>query len=564
MKSSNKKGVQILVEQCISHGMKNLVFSPGSRNAPFIIAFDEHPDTKFVVIHDERSAAFFAMGMAQQLNEPVGIVCTSGSAVLNYYPAIAEAYYQCIPLVAITADRPSEWVDQGDGQTIVQDHVFQNHIRYSKTFSEVVNTEDDVWYLEREISTAFNIGNGNWKGPIHLNMSFREPLYDSEEIQNQKRKKIKTVNSDFQISLNDSVELINIWEDSPKKMIICGQMPENKALLKQLKQLSEDTSVAILVENSSNLVDQNFVHCIDRTLNSIKEEELQAFAPDLLITIGGAVVSKRIKAYLRKYKPKHHYKIGFDFPYMDTYQSLTHTYECEPHIFMWTLNQLNNDKNVSMFGSKWKQKDYLVQAKLPEFYSDLVYSDLKVFEVVLDYLPEMSHLHMANSSVVRYCQLFDPIPSIRYWTNRGTSGIDGSSSTVCGAAYVKKDELNVLITGDVSFFYDSNAFWNQHLTSNLRIIMINNSGGGIFKIIPGPASSNQLDHYFVAEHNYSAEYICKAFGIEYMKANSIEDIEEQMEEFYQINENGRPILMEIFTPSDINHLLLQDYFAELK
>jgi 2-succinyl-5-enolpyruvyl-6-hydroxy-3-cyclohexene-1-carboxylate synthase len=335
-------------------------------------------------------------------------------------------------------------------------------------------------------------------------------------------------------------------------------------LLKQLKQLSEDTSVAILVENSSNLVDQNFVHCIDRTLNSIKEEELEAFAPDLLITIGGAVVSKRIKAYLRKYKPKHHYKIGFDFPYMDTYQSLTHTYECEPHIFMWTLNQLNNDKNVSMFGSKWKQKDYLVQAKLPEFYSDLVYSDLKVFEIILDYLPEMSHLHMANSSVVRYCQLFDPIPSIRYWTNRGTSGIDGSSSTACGAAYITKDELNVLITGDVSFFYDSNAFWNQHLTSNLRIIMINNSGGGIFKIIPGPASSNQLDHYFVAEHNYSAEYICKAFGIEYMKANSIEDIEEQMEEFYQINEDGRPILMEIFTPSDINHLLLQDYFAELK
>ncbi len=564
MKSSNKKGVQLLVEQCITHGMKHLVFSPGSRNAPFIIAFDEHPDTKCVVIHDERSAAFFAMGMAQQLNEPVGIVCTSGSAVLNYYPAIAEAYYQCIPLIAITADRPSEWIDQGDGQTIVQDNVFQNHIRYSKTFSEQILSEDHKWYLEREISTAFNIGNGKWKGPIHLNMSFSEPLYSSEEIQIAKHKVIKTLQSDFQLSLNDSVELIKNWENSPKKMIVCGQMPEDKALLKQLKQLAEDTSIAVLVENTSNLVDPSFIHCIDRTLNAITDEQLEAFSPDLLITIGGAVVSKRIKAYLRKYNPNFHYKIGFDFPYMDTYQSLTHTYECEPHAFIWTLNQINKEKNTSMFGARWKQKDYLVQDKLPEFYRDLVYSDLKVFETIIDYLPESSHLHMANSSVVRYCQLFDPIQSIKYWSNRGTSGIDGSTSTACGAAFVKPEELNVLITGDVSFFYDSNALWNQHLTSNLRIILINNGGGGIFKIIPGPSSSNQLDHYFVAEHNYSAEYICKAFGVEYMKATSIEDIEEQMEEFYIYKEEGRPILIEIFTPSDINHLLLQDYFAELK
>ncbi len=564
MISSNKKGVQLLVEQCLAHGMKNVVFSPGSRNAPFIIAFDEHPSINCIVIHDERSAAFYAMGMAQQLNEPVGIICTSGSAVLNYYPAIAEAYYQSLPLVVITADRPSEWVDQGDGQTIVQHEVFKNHIRYSTTLSEHCRTNDEIWKLEREISTAFNLGNGTWKGPIHINMSFNEPLYGTEEITPVKGKIIQTVSPFFQLNSTQEQELKEIWKKSSKKMIICGQLPIDKALLEQLKLLADDTSVAVLVENTSNQVHTSFIHTIDRTLNAISEDELEAFAPDLLITIGGAVVSKRIKSYLRKYKANYHWKVGFDFPFMDTYQSLTHTFECSPLAFTSILNNFSLERNVSMFGSNWKQKDFLVQDKLLAFFESIPYSDLKVFETVLDYLPEMSHLHMANSSVVRYCQLFDPIPSINYWSNRGTSGIDGSTSSACGAAFVKKEDWNTLITGDVSFFYDSNALWNNNLTPNVRIFMINNSGGGIFKIIPGPASTEQLSKYFVAEQTFSAEYICKAFNVDYFQANSIEEIENQMEAFYTYEENGRPKLMEIFTPSDLNHKILEDFFEKTK
>jgi 2-succinyl-5-enolpyruvyl-6-hydroxy-3-cyclohexene-1-carboxylate synthase len=563
MISSNKKGVQILVEQCIAHGMKHVVFSPGSRNAPFIIAFDEHPDVKCSVIHDERSAAFFAMGMAQQLNEPVGIICTSGSALLNYYPAVAEAYYQSIPLVVITADRPSEWVDQGDGQTIVQHEVFKNHIRYSCTLGEKASSSDEEWFLEREISTAFNHGNGNWKGPIHINMSFNEPLYGTEEIEQKKGKVIQSMSSFFQLNSSQEIELKNIWENSPKKMIICGQLPIDKPLLDQLKQLSDDTSVVVIVENTSNQVHQSFVHCIDRTLNAISADELEDFSPDLLITLGGAVVSKRIKSYLRKYNAKNHWKVGFEFPYMDTFQILSHTFECSACSFTTLLNSFGSERNVSSFGSKWKQKDFMVQDKLPAFFESAPYSDLKVFETILDYIPEMSHLHMANSSVVRYCQLFDPVPSINYWSNRGTSGIDGSSSTAFGAASIDTTSWNTLITGDVSFFYDSNAFWNNHLGPNIRIFMINNGGGGIFKIIPGPNSTNQLKDYFVAEHSFSAEYICKAFLVDYFKANSIEGIENQMEAFFEYEENGRPKLMEIFTPSDINPTVLEDFFNKM-
>lgn len=563
MISSNKIGVQIIVEQCLAHGMKHVVCSPGSRNAPFSIAFDEHPEIETFIIHDERSAAFFALGLAQQLNEPVGVVCTSGSAALNYYPAVAEAYYQCIPLVVITADRPAEWVDQGDGQTIVQREVYKNHIRYSCQFSEKVETTDQRWYMERELAVAFSEGTTVWKGPIHINVALNEPLYGQTEIEKGEKRSIELVRGTFHFSNRNATECIKAMS-LPKKMVICGQLQPDAALLEELKRFSNDSSVAVLVENTSNLSDLRFVQCIDRTLNAISEEELANYAPDVLITIGGAVVSKKIKAFIRKFKPKYHWKVGFEFPYMDTYQSMTHSFQVEPSLFFHEMNQLNYDRSISNFGAKWKQTDFLVQEKMPAFFHKVPYSDVKVFETLLDYLPENSQLHMANSSVVRYCQLFDPIQSIKYWSNRGTSGIDGSTSTALGAAVATQNDCHVLITGDVSFFYDSNALWNAYLPANFRIILINNGGGGIFKIIPGPASTNQLTKYFEAQHSQDAKLLSEAFGVRYYLAESMEEIESLMLDFYTIEDDGKAKLLEIKTPGESNHLQLDAFFQELK
>jgi 2-succinyl-5-enolpyruvyl-6-hydroxy-3-cyclohexene-1-carboxylate synthase len=245
-------------------------------------------------------------------------------------------------------------------------------------------------------------------------------------------------------------------------------------------------------------------------------------------------------------------------------EALTHTFPCKPNEFVRLLNQLQVERHGNTFGSTWKQRDLMAQDHLKTYFETARYADLTVFETILDYLPEMSHLHMANSSVVRYCQLFDPVSSISYWGNRGTSGIDGSTSTACGAALVKKEDWNVLITGDISFFYDSNALWNNNLTSNLRIIIINNGGGGIFKIIPGPKSTNQLDKYFVAEHNFSAEHLCKAYNINYFKATSLTEIDSNMEGFYSYEEGGRPKLLEIFTPKEINDVVLNEFFEKMK
>ena len=562
MKTTDKSGISNFIEQCLRHGMNHVVCSPGSRNAPFIIAIDEHPDMNAIVIHDERSAAFYALGMALELKEPVGIVCTSGTAMLNYYPAVAEAYYQCVPIVVISADRPPEWIDHGDGQTIVQTGVYRNHIRYEGTIAEFIESDSERKRMNDSIADAFELCNGNWKGPIHFNAPVSEPLYNTIQIEYKKNISYKKERQDtFHFSETVCKSLSELWSGSAKKMILCGQFNDHNAdLLKNLAAISDDSSVVVMVESTSNLVSESFVHCIDRTLCSIQKSEVEEFQPEFLISIGGAVISKRIKAFLRQGNIKEHWKIGCEFPHMDTYKVKTQSFQCDPSDFLNTLLELDLVQNDSSFGTKWKQKDVLMQQKLPEIYKDIQFSDLKVFECLLKFLPKRSNLHMGNSSVVRYCQLFDPKTSVRYFSNRGTSGIDGCTSTACGSALMNRKKFNILISGDVSFFYDSNALWSNHLPGNLRIIVINNNGGGIFKIIDGPSSVKQMNTYFEARHEYSAEHLCTTFNIDYFVAETIDEIQNVIDTFFMDSENDRPRLMEINTPPEINDLALKDFF----
>ncbi|PHR30301.1 MAG: 2-succinyl-5-enolpyruvyl-6-hydroxy-3-cyclohexene-1-carboxylic-acid synthase [Fluviicola sp.] len=556
--TTDKEHITTFIHACIRNGMTHVVCSPGSRNASIIIAIDEHPALETIVVHDERSAAFYALGMAQELKTPVGLVCTSGSAMLNYYPAVAEAFYQCIPIVVMSADRPSEWVNHGDGQTIVQEGVYTNHIRYEASISK----ELDEAEIRFEVNRAFEAGLKLWKGPIHFNLPLEEPLYGKREIDWNKEEVIENRSEVSTLENSVKAELREIWENSPRKMILIGQHDKDLALQNGLFELCNDNSIAVLVESTSNLKHQRWVHCIDRTLGGISDDEIEKFQPDLLITFGGAIISKRIKLFLRKAPIKSHWKIGHDFPEMNTYRKLTHSIELGPAEFVHELLSMDLAQNASNFGSTWKQRDFLNQEKLPAFFETIPYSDMSVFETVLDYIPENAYLHMANSSVVRYCQLYDPIPSLRYFANRGTSGIDGSTSTACGVALSSPTVCNVLITGDVSFFYDSNAFWNNQLPSNLRVFLINNGGGGIFRIIPGPRESDQLERYFEAQHDRKAEFICKAHDVNYMSASSLSEIENQMADFFE--ESDRPKLMEIFTPRELNGEVLAQYFEFLK
>ena len=326
------------------------------------------------------------------------------------------------------------------------------------------------------------------------------------------------------------------------------------------------------------LADTHFL--IDKTSNgnktrtSIKKLEENERVEEMARILGGVdltdttlkharemiEMSKKIKSYLRKHQAVNHWKIGEEFQFMDTFQSLTSSIPMSPNIFLDFLLEEGMTRNNSRYGEQWKQLDYLVQGNHEDYLETVPYSDLSVFNLILDAVPDQSSLHLSNSSVIRYAQLFDPIKSINYFCNRGTSGIDGSTSTAIGNAIVGANQLHTFITGDISFFYDSNAFWNHHVPSNFRVFMINNGGGGIFNIIPGPQSTPNGDEFFVAKHSFSAKSICEAFNVNYYTAKSMEEIDQQLDQFYEIQSNDRPAVIEIFTDGELSGKILSDYF----
>lgn len=561
MITTNHTHIAHLAELCVFHDIHHIVISPGSRNAPLIIAFDEHPDIKTYLIHDERSAAFFALGLADALQKPVAVVCTSGSAPLNYAPAIAEAYYRNVPLLILTADRPIALVDQGDGQTIRQKNVFANYIKASFELPDFSLTEASLKKSNEIIHNAFNELCSVAQGPVHINIPLSEPLYVTEELQSMpERKPLVAVSAVLSDTQKNYIE--HSWKKFKKKLIIVGQKNAEKSFLKKLEPLLNQPDVAVLVENTSNLYHfGKIVHCIDRTLAFIGEEEFDKFQPDLLISTGGAVISKKIKAFFRSNKPAENWRVGNYLFEEDTYQSLTKSFAVDATDFLDFVGNIDYPAE-SNFGNHWKQKDFLAQEKHLDFLSQTKWCDLKVFEILLDAIPENSVIHMGNSSVVRYCQLFNPIESCRYFSNRGVSGIDGSTSTAAGYASVNSNQLNVMISGDISFIYDSNALWNNHLTSNFRIVVMNNGGGGIFKILEGSNSVKQKD-YFFSPYNADIEKLTRAFDIEYLSASNENELNAVMPAFFS-RQFDKPVVLEIKTFSQNNADVLKDYFNFLR
>jgi 2-succinyl-5-enolpyruvyl-6-hydroxy-3-cyclohexene-1-carboxylate synthase len=553
MQSSDKELVQFVVAALAYHGIQKVVLSPGSRNASFAIAFDAQPQIETLVVHDERSAAFIALGWAEQTQTPVAICCTSGSACLNYYPALAEAYYRNIPILALTADRPSKWINQGDGQTIVQAEVFKNHAHAYLAFDE--DSFENNSASKRDLTHFLGHLSQAWKGPIHLNIGLNEPLYGLAAQQ--------TFEFEAQYPQTTNPGLPDFTQIEGKKiMVLVGQMDPNPRLEYLLGQFAELSNVVVLVENTSNLKNELFNHCIDRSLNGFEQHD-PAFQPEVLISFGGAIVSKRIKAYLRQIDLKIHWRIAPDFPEMNTFGTLTATLPMQPTQFIEALLKSNLSLQTLNYKGKWKAIDYLAKDKQVAFVtSQTTLFDYDVFNCVQALLKGPLHLHLANSSVVRYAQLFDPIIQVTYHSNRGTSGIDGSVSTAVGAAIASPSEQHLLICGDTSFIYDSNALWTSPFPQNLKIILIQNHGGGIFQIIPGPASSPLCAQYFEATHQKSPGKIAEGYGFEVQFLSDKTKLENTISTF--LGRTDGPQILEITTAQDQNAQVLQDFFNFVK
>lgn len=552
---------QIVISACCQFNIDTVVISPGSRNAPLTVGFFNHPEIQTLSIVDERCAAFFALGIAQQTQKPVAILCTSGSALLNYYPAIAEAFYSNIPLVVISADRPKHLIDIGDGQTIRQENVFENHILFSANLIEESKLKTKNLQL---VSNALQIAVSQ-KGPIHINVPFDEPLYETVNeldsgIAKKVRQSVNEVTSMLPIH-NDSTDykkLTSIWNAAAKKMILVGVNYPDDHLQQLINMHADDESVLILTETTSNLHHKKTINSIDQLIFSLDDDQFKDLKPEVLITFGGMIVSKRIKQFLRKYQPKHHWNIDEKKP-IDTFFCLSEFIQKQPLDFFSKFNKTVLVKE-SKYQQKWLQFRDERRAKHAVYLSKVTHSDFKVFEQIIDSIPHKSQLQISNSSIIRYAQLFTIDKTNTVFCNRGTSGIDGSTSTAVGAAFASKSQT-VFISGDLSFFYDSNALWNTNIPANFRIIVINNSGGGIFKIIPGPKSINATN-YFETPHSLTAEHLCKMYGLDYLQANSTETVLVQLEGFYESSE--KPKILEIFTPGEENDLILKEYFKYIQ
>ena len=554
MKFSNKKLSQTITQLCLAKGIRNIVISPGSRNAPLTIGFTENKNFINYSIVDERCAAFFALGIAQQLDEPVALVCSSGSALLNYYPAISESFYSDIPLVILSADRPSELINIGDGQTIQQENVFQNHILESANC-----IEGDAYNLFNEaiINLALNTAISK-KGPVHINLPFSEPLYKTIENLTITAKSTPILVAAKKVN-EDLNPFVKKWNGAKRKLILVGVLKPNSIEKKYLDILAKDESIIVLTETTSNLHDKNFFPAIDQLIASFDKNELIDFEPEILLTFGGMVISKKIKALLRDYSPKEHWHID-PKKANDTFFYLTHHFKTTVNLFFNEFLPKIVTVKSNYQSNYLSVKEYRLK-KHKKYISIIPYSDLKIFSAIVNIMPKNMQLQLSNSSTIRYAQFFNFDKRIDVFCNRGTSGIDGSTSTAIGAAVVSKKET-LCVTGDLSFLYDSNALWNNYIPSNFKIIVINNGGGGIFRILPGEKNTNNFDTFFETKHQFTALHLCKMYNLEYTMIHRESELNQNLKSFFSSSDT--PKLLEIFTPSEINDQILLEYFNFLK
>ena len=543
---------QSILQIFLAKGITNIIISPGSRNAPLTIGFASNPAFQCYSIADERAAAFFALGIAQQTKKPTVLVCTSGSALLNYYPAIAEAFYSQIPIIVISADRPQSKIDIGDGQTIRQENVFANHSLYNANLVETVSEEND-----RKINEAINAAIDK-KGPVHINAPFEEPLYETVSELSVNSTVFASAKVQQTIETKELLQYANLWNNATRKLILIGVNEPNSISEKIIEGLANDESIVVMTENTSNVYHESFITNIDTIITPFTTEDFEAFRPEILITFGGMVVSKRIKAFLRKYKPEQHWHIDTLRAY-DTFSCLTQHFEVDPNAFFETFLPLTS-KTESNYFSQLNVVKALRKEKHEIYLSKIPFTDFKVFDQVISTLPKSSQLQISNSSAIRYAQLIAIDPSIEVYCNRGTSGIDGSTSTAIGAAFASA-KPTVFITGDIGFLYDSNALWNNYIPKNFKIILINNGGGGIFRILPGHEETPVFNTYFETSHNLTAEHLAKMYGFDYAVANDETSLSKELDSLY--NQNEKPSILEVFTPTLENNGVLLQYFKEL-
>lgn len=551
---TDKKNILQLVALLKAHRIQKIVLCPGSRNIPIVQTLVNIPEFTCYPVTDERSAGFFALGLALNGGSPAAICCTSGTALLNIHPAVAEAFYQQVPLVVISADRPAAWIGQMDGQTLPQPGVFGSLVKKSINLPEV-QSEEDEWYCNRLINEALMELDHHGKGPVHINVPISEPFFKLP-VTELPEARVITRYQGLNVYDKDYQPLIDRLNRYQRRMVVVGQM--NLIYLfdkKYTKMLYKH--FAWFTENISNQTIPGMpIRNIEPLLCSMDFEAQQKIRPELLITYGGHIISKRLKKFLRRHPPVEHWHVAADGQVADLFGSLTTVIEMDPFEFLEKIAPMM-DNRTPEYPRTWENlSKNIPQAVFP-------YSEMSAIGKIIHHLPSSCSLHLANSSTVRYAQLF-PLPKdVEVLSNRGTNGIEGSLSTALGYA-TASDKLNFIFIGDLSFFYDMNALWNANYGSNVRILLLNNAGGEIFHALPGLEMQDNSRRFITAIHRTSARAWAEDRGFRYLSAHNEDELNQAAEIFTQPSITPQPLLLEVFTEKDQDIEHLKTYYHNLK
>ena len=561
-----------IAELCHRKGLDQVVLCPGSRCAPLTLAFARHGHFTLRTFSDERSAAFIALGIAQQTGRSCILIATSGTAAYNFAPAIAEAYFNHTPLLVLTADRPAEWIGQQDGQTLYQKELFGKHVKQSYRLPQQYDHADDRWAINRLVNEAINLAHSELCGPVHMNIPFREPFYPTTGESITYSKDVRVIE---EITGDGEPEkaFATIREEWPRYqniLIVAGQSSHDPSLINVLEELLQKIPVTLAGDILSNLHGlKKTIRYADTFLGQTPETVRKNLQPDLLITFGKSVVSKNLKLFLRQYAPKAHWHIQPAGPVADTFQHMTRIIRMTPQAFFHRIATQPAAENpdtqkLQAYSQRWETEEQNALKNIDTFFPQAVTGEFALVHCLLKQVPAEAILHLANSMSVRYANFVGLSPTqsgLQVYCNRGTSGIDGCTSTAVGHC-LSSHKMQVLITGDQAFFYDRNAFWHTYAMPNLRIVLLNNHGGAIFKMIDGPRNQPECDPYFVTDQRLSASALCREFGFEHITITGDKNLNDCLETFFQPGDT--PKVLELETTATHSATLFDNFKKHIK
>lgn len=569
---SNKENVNILTTLLIEYGVTDAVVCPGSRNAPIVHNLSQCESIRCRPVTDERSAAFYALGMALATRRPTMICVTSGSALLNVAPAVAEAFYQHVPLIVVSADRPQQWIGQLDGQTMPQPGALGNFVRHTVQLPEPRNDEER-WYCRRLVNEALCLATSKGAAPVHINVPISEPLFEFTATELPPATRFNILGNDNPTSFK---ALTDRFFTADRPMVVIGQMPYGTISPDTIRSLTEH--FVVLSEPLSNpsystIHFDEAVRCIAADNNDDSDET--EYYPDYIVYVGGTIVSKSARRFLRKAKASSCLITTNALDIQDPLMTLTDIAECNTKEIDQALASLcdiyenpekydDNDNVQAHENSRCKFHDRWQSfldacATHAESYTP-IYSQMatiKYFEEQLSDLDTDISVHYANSSAIRLACIY---AQHYVWCNRGVNGIEGSLSTAAGFSLATND-MTICVIGDLSFFYDQNALWNTNLRGNLRIILLNNHGGGIFRQLHGLDDSPAADDLIMASHEITAQGICTQNDIGYLSAKSLDEMQIGIVTLLT-REAERPMLLEVFTDSNDDKEAFRQYFNQ--